>query len=572
MVHSWQIPGGMKGSTNLVRVGARMAGLDLLQSCPAQIAAKAHPEVSPRVRGPFKGQPLETFALGPLMDVLNRVEFEGESLQQALATVAQNRRPPSHPGLGTFTEHAVRGYLANLSNPLSRDEPMYPVRGFWVCRGKKDGVLRETWAWGRRYQSQDGAIRELRVFRFGTAGSRSRPSAELATAVYTTAFGSPAAWPDPWREPFDPVPPSGPAVRRVRIVEFGCLDSSSVVLFDGTVEEAAAMYAAGAQDVLRQRALGGAPNPGSDCADCKLITACDALPRVPGLLGIADSSKVRRTLSAATAKAYAKCPAQEHLSRTLHLPRPLDSEYGPKAVRGQAVHAVLEANHARMPRVPCQIDDFPDGSQDWSVGRWQVRDDQALVAARMLAHHVAVCPFRHADQIIDARVEPVIVAHDTAADVLIVAKPDLIYRDSEGWVWRETKTTQWYGPKTMTLLEEHPQLAFAVLLLRAGVLGPDSAGARIEVEVLRPDGADPSCLDPADPETAAEAQRIVTGLAGPWHADKRSMARPGESCRTCPVSQWCPDYAPPGTESDHILDADGVDEELLDDPQNDDAW
>lgn len=572
MIHSWQIPVGMKGSTDLVRVGARMAGLDLLQSCPAQIAAKAHPEVSPSVRGPFKAQPLETFALGPLMDVLNRVEFEGESVQQALANVAQQRRPPSHPGLGTFTEHAVRGYLADPSNPLNRDEPMYPVRGFWVCQGEKQGVVRETWAWGRRYQSQDGTVRELRVFRFGAAGSKTRPAAELATAAYTTAFGSPAGWPSPWRDAFRPVPTSGPAVRRVRIVEFGCLDGSTAVLFDGPAEQAAAIYAADAQDVLRQRALGGAPNPGSDCADCKLITACDVLPRVPGMLGIADTSKARRTLSAATARAYAKCPAQEHLSRTLHLPRPLDSEYGPKAVRGQAVHAVLEANHAREPWVPCQVGDFPDGSQDWTVGRWQVRDDQALVAARMLAHHVAVCPFRHADRIIESHVEPVIVTHDTAADVLVVAKPDLIYRDSEGWVWRETKTTQWYGPKDMTLLEEHPQLAFAVLLLRAGVLGPGSAGARIEVEVLRPDGADPSCIDPGDPETAAEAQRIVTGLAGPWHADMHSMARPGESCRTCPVSQWCPDYAPPGTESDHILDAGRVDEELLDDPQHDDAF
>jgi hypothetical protein len=45
----------------------------------------------------------------------------------------------------------------------------------------------------------------------------------------------------------------------------------------------------------------------------------------------------------------------------------------------------------------------------------------------MLAHHPAICAFQDAAVITQVRLEPRLVFYDTAANAIVVAKPDMLY-------------------------------------------------------------------------------------------------------------------------------------------------
>lgn len=534
----WRVPAGMTGDLSLVRIGTGMAGDDA--ACPERLAAKARPRVKPKVYGGCRRPPLETFALDPVMEALDSVEYNHVPVDVALAQL-ETRRRPLHPGLTQWVGHAVRRYVA--ADMAENTGTLCPVPYHWVLQSKDQqaGRLWELYAWGRRYQSPDGSLREFRFFRFGTAGGRTRDPAQLAIAAYTAARGTPASWPGDWADPFclrDARP-----VERVRVVEAGCADGSRAVLFDGTPGQADALYASDGRSRVREMITGGPAKPGAACADCKLVTACDTLPRIPNLLGITDPKAPLRTWSVSDGRYYDRCPAQEHLRR-LSLRRER-GEYDPAATRGQAVHAWLERNHARLPHTPCSLTDVPGLTDDWSSGRWHVTGEQARIGARMLACHVQACAFQHGEQVTETRLEPVVALHDTAANVIVIAKADMIYLDGGSWVWRETKTTQKAASAGADPLDTYPQLALAVLILHENALGADPSQSRVELEILRPDTAEISLIDPTDPERAARAREVVRSLAGQWRGDESFATRPGPHCQTCPVSQWCPDSAAP---------------------------
>jgi PD-(D/E)XK nuclease superfamily len=529
----WLIPAGMTGDLNLIRVGAGMTGDE--EACPQRLAAKARPRVGPRVCGAGMKPRLETFALDPVMEVLDRVEHDGDAVDVALARLDARSRP-LHPALNHWVGDVVRAYLG-----AERAVTLVPVRSFWVLQRARREQLWELYAWGRRYQSPDGSIRELRLFRFGAAGARERDQSQVAVAAYSVGRGAPAMWPDRWSDPFQ-VRSAGPA-ERVRIVEVGCADGSRVELFDGTVEQADMLYAEHGRARVRRVVAGGAAVPSAACVECKLLTACDALPRIPNVLAIANPSAPLRSWSVTDGRYYRRCPAQQHL-RGLNL-RAAADEYSLEATRGHAVHAWLEASHARRPVARCLAADVPDRADDWSAGGWRVCGEQAEIGALMIAHHVDVCAFgRCGGRIGEVRLEPTVTLHDTAANVIVVAKPDLLYLDDGSWVWRETKTTQRTTPIRADVLETYPQVALAVLILHENVLGGDPSGSRIELEVLRPNDADIELVDPNDPDRVAQAREIVRGLAAGWHGDEVFPTSPGPHCQTCPVSQWCPDSLP----------------------------
>src|ERR1700677_3959378 len=270
------------------------------------------------------------------------------------------------------------------------------------------------------------AIREHRLIQYGSATGRERDMAEVGLAAYTTAHGKPASWPDPWSAHFETSAAPAPAVRRVRVVEIGLLDGSCAVLFEGTPEEAEGLYRTHTHDRIRAVSSGRSADPGTVCGDCKLITACDSLPRLPGLLGISDPAAPLRRWSVTNGRHYDRCPAQDHLLR-LHLPK--ENEYGPEAVRGQAVHEWLATNHGGGFNAVCTIWDIPPVPDDWTGGRWHVTGDQARYGAQMLASHADVCPFHRSGQITQVRVEPELTFHDAAANVVVTARPDLMYTD-----------------------------------------------------------------------------------------------------------------------------------------------
>ena len=60
--------------------------------------------------------------------------------------------------------------------------------------------------------------------------------------------------------------------------------------------------------------------------------------------------------------------------------------------------------------------------------------------ARMLASHADLCLFSRAGRLGEVRVEPPLVVHDTAANVIVIARADLLYLEDGAWVWREIKT------------------------------------------------------------------------------------------------------------------------------------
>ncbi|MDT8916076.1 PD-(D/E)XK nuclease family protein [Amycolatopsis sp. PS_44_ISF1] len=527
----------MAGSADLIRIGTGAVGDDDL-NCPSFTGVKVRPQIRPRTRVNSLRPRLETFALDPVMTALNRFELDHWDLDKALAEIGTAGKP-CHPGTVTFARHAVRSYLDAAASTAT---VLTPVRDWWVVQ-KAQTRTWELYAWGRRYQSADGRHRELRLLRFGDASSRPRDLTQVAIAAFSAAFGAPAPWPDPWSTRFQTGAHQN--IDHVRIVDVGLLDGSEVVRFDGTPADAETFFASHGRTQIQRIAEGGPAHPGSSCPECKQLTSCTTLPRIPGVLGLPAKRAPQRVVSASDLRYYRTCPAQAHL-RSVHLPR--DGEYSDEAVLGQAVHAWLENLHTSG--APCDRDAMPTGDEPWSAGRWTVSGEHARIGAQMLRHHPDVCALRHNDTVTEVRIEPRLTVHDTAAHAVVIAKPDMLYLDDGAWVWREVKTTQkrrWFHTD---LLDEFPQLALAVSFLAEGVLGGDTTSSRIELEVLRPTGPDIDWIDPTDPERVAKARTVLRELAQPWRDDETFDARPGRNCRWCPVSRWCPSFPGPGPSSE----------------------
>lgn len=529
---AWHRPAWLTGDEGLVRVGPGTGGSQE-HTCPSHAAAKARPGLrAARSLGLPKPE-VETFTLGPVMDAVDQVEFHGETPEQALAGL-RSRTPALHPGHLTYVEHAVRSFLDACADDAEHE--LRPVRPYWVAQ-RENGKFWEMYAWWRRYESADGRLREYRRLRHGEAKA-SEPG-EIAIAVYVAVNGRRAAWPRKWARAFQP---DGPAARpdRVRVVEVGLADGQVRVQFDGTAEEAEAYYAEHGHAYVARVVAGGRPAPGSSCVECKQFTACEAIPRRPGVLGLSSRAAPLRKVSVSDLRYHRACPAQGFL-RALHLPR--SDEYGSAARLGQAVHGWIEKLHRRPGWPPCTVGDMPPEGANWTEGRWRVGDEDAIAGRDMLLHHVDACPFQDAALVQRVEPEALRVVHDTAAQAVILAKPDLLYLEDGSWVWRELKTTRKRRGRHEDLLDTYPQLALAVALLAHGALGGDPDGSRVEVEVLRPDGSEPHVIDPADPGRQRKALSVLQRYAGPWREDETWGARPGPHCRTCPVSRWCPSNA-----------------------------
>jgi hypothetical protein len=523
---------GTTGDRNLVRISASAVGDG---GCLAFLSAKARPGQRPACRPRWRRPASDEFPLGAFMAAVDEVQFGRVSLTTALEGFG-GKGKPLHPGAAQWGRHAVNAYMTWLAS--SAPGTAVPVRHFWVARRSDTGTTWEMYAWGRRYASPDGAVREVHLLRLGSVREAERDLPKEAVAAYSAAFGLPAAWPNSWDKPFQLVPDGTDPVRRVRVIEVGLADGSHAVRFDGTPREAETFYAEHARDRVRAIGHGGPQIPGFDCADCKLVTACEALRRIPGLLGITAPNAPLRTWSATSGRDYADCPAKEHLRR-LHLPS--ENEYGPAAVRGHAVHGWLAENHAGPLRSACTVWDVPHPPDDWGSGRWHVTGRQARDGALMLAGHADLCPFHHGSQITEVRLEHTVAVHDTAANVIVIAQPDMLYLDDGAWAWRELKTRLRLPQRGPGLYREYPQLAVAVVLMAENALGGKPCGQRVELELLTPRASDIWLIDPTDQAEISQARAAVHELAAAWRADEAHAASPGPHCADCPVRRWCPD-------------------------------
>jgi len=535
------MPPGMTGDARLVRISA--SDVDDDAGCPERLAVKARPAVVPATPLRYGRSRYEQFPLGRLMDVLDEHEFKGATLHDALATLVGDES--LHPATLRWIRHAAECYVASSAD--GGDDPLEAVQPYWVAQRPGQRTW-ELYGWGRRYQSADGSHREFRFLRLGRADDRPRPPGQVAVAAYTTAVGEPANWPRPWREPFRPS--TATAASHVRITEVGLLDGSHKVLFDDSAAQAAEYFAEHGRHAIKRLESGGARTPGAQCLDCKQLTGCGSVIRAPHLLAISGRrEQPLRTFSISDGRSHAACPVQQHL-RSLHLPKL--NEYGPEAGRGLAVHAFLEAAHQREPRRCCGPDDLPADPANWTGGDRLLTGDLARGGARMLARHQGVCPYLHHDQITEVQVEPALSYYDTVANVLVIAKPDLLYAEGPAWVWREVKTKERHRWMGEDMLLVYPQLALGVVILAANLLGGDTNQHRIELETLTPASADIELLDVGDPQVVERARLVVSALAEPWHRDEPAVTRPGPDCQMCPVRMWCPDF--PGSDDTPPID------------------
>ncbi|MDF9816762.1 PD-(D/E)XK nuclease family protein [Streptomyces sp. SPB162] len=536
---NWPIPEGIAGESNLVRVFTRGVRNDNGE-CPALRAFNSRPGLRSLTRTPYKPPDFENFALATVMQQLDLKEFghvRGDP---------PRGRPP-HPGLALWAVHAVAKYLS-ASSTLELAAQMLPDPLHWVeqttltSAQPGEPAVYEMRVWGRCYATRDGRVRELRLPRFGVAGAHEREPAEIAMAAHIAAYGGRAEEPG-WGEQHDVGEAAVP--ERVRVVEVGCLDGSTLVLFDGSPHETDAPFKDLAAPRLRTTIDAIKRRPGASCVKCRLSPKCTVLQRLPGILGIEDTTRPRRTLSVTDLRRYENCPTQEHLRR-IHLPYDREIEHDRHIRRGHAVHAWLQHLHERSSRRPCTAADVPPNPSDWQIGGWHLTGPEAELGVRLIARHAAVCPLKYADQDVELRIEETLTFLDTESDTLVMAKPDLLYRSSGSWVWRELKSTKHRTPRGgKDILEQYPQAALALILLAERALGGDVRGSRVELEILRPSGPDLELITPNQADRVAKAREVIHSLAAPWHADSVSAPNPGKRCLRCEVAQWCPAPAKP---------------------------
>ncbi|WP_432926964.1 PD-(D/E)XK nuclease family protein [Microbispora sp. CA-135349] len=474
--------------------------------CPAADALKAR-GLRPRERADWKPEVLEPFLNGPFMAAADRLERP--------AGKPRARQRPLHDGVRQWTRHALRMYREAF--PPHPD--LRPAARPWVYRHRRpigDGsntVEYRITAWGRCFESPNGWQRELRL---PVNRLRARTAAERAVAALIAAEANP-----------------DPRLERVRVVQFALLDGRTDPVFDGTRDEALAVYRADGSPAVRALLDNREYRPGTACASCAVAPVCPALPRAAGLLGIADRSRPRRSWSSTTGRAHRSCPARGYL-RGLRLPVDDGVERGAAVERGRAVHAFLAEQHSRRPRTPCS----PEIPADWVPEGYPLPDEERLLGAKLLRHHAEVCPLRTAEPQSEIQIEPGLALDDSDADLLVLAEPDLLYQDGDAWVWRETKTSG-SNRRSGDVLTTYPQLALAVRILSGGVLpGPRGRG-RVELELLRPEGVDLRILDPFAPATQAAAEAALREQVSGWHSETLFEATPSRDCAACEVARWC---------------------------------
>ncbi|WP_461120305.1 PD-(D/E)XK nuclease family protein [Saccharothrix stipae] len=470
---------------------------------------------------PRKPEVLESFTNGPFMKVMDLVEHRGLAADRALQRIVHEPGDGGvHDSIRQWTTHAVSGYMKAFSTEV--DESLAPYRGQWTYesmlphpdqRGAKQ--YRIT-VWGRCYSTRDGRVREVRLL-VNRLSSRQRTDAEIAVAALVLASGDPANPPD-W----------------IRIRQFGILEGEAVTLFDGSRQAALDLYDVAGKRALAQIVDAGDPvdyRPGTVCADCPFSAVCPALQRVPGLLGVQDRRRPRRSWSATSARNHAKCPALDY-ARRQRLPVDQTVERGRAAERGRAIHRYLERRH-QAPGPPCGA----RVSSEWVPEGFRLLPEDQELGVTLLQHHAAVCPLRLTRLPDDLRVEPELVYEDSDADTVVLAKPDLIYHDGESWVWREVKTSIVATRGTRPWFQQYPQLALATVLASRGNLGPGLG--RVELEILRPAGVDLVTFDPHTTEVRRMAEEVLRQSFQRWHTDDRFQPEPGPQCADCEMARWC---------------------------------
>ncbi|WP_328671973.1 PD-(D/E)XK nuclease family protein [Streptomyces sp. NBC_00328] len=550
-----QNPPGVVGHDWLIKASPRSARPDDA-ACPTHRRVAMRPLLVAEPAVPFRPSPREEFGFGPLFTALDLVEHDGWPVERVREELRNTRGPfrgqgaPVHPAHLAWTAHALDRYLTARATEQNAAAsaglpPTKPVKQPWTWRTRRTDVpdargvrQYEHTLWGRMYASVDGTVRDLWLPSLGRAKTV-RPEAELAAVAQVMAYGAPT----PRRRARDLPPTAATDDTRlpglVRVFDIGCADGSVEPLLAAEPAEARQRFTDHAVPAFLSAAAGTSTQPGESCVDCKAIASCTDLKRTPQLWGGRHPALVRkrRSISVWDLRLHAKCPAQYHLVRHLHL-NDLSAE-NQGARRGRAVDAWLDARHGERPARGCRDRETPDPAAMHS--RSGLDDVSAREAAAMLSEHRLLCPLNGLDTGEQVLVQHRVTAYVPELDVVVLAVPDLVYTHRGRWIWRETKTSARPLWERESLLRTFPQLALGVLLFHAGALGTDPRRSWVELEHLR-EGHGESRLERVDPgraENVDEARAVIAELAQPLLDDTTYEPRTGRHCHGCQARTWC---------------------------------
>lgn len=535
---TYQVLLGLGGDSGLIRIG-----LPLLRqepdACAGGRALRGRPLL---VQQPERSRrkPVEDFWFTPTARLLDAVEHKKQTLESAWANPWNTRN--CHPAHREWARDAARVFLAarereEVARAAAGHPATSPVAVEWMGLTRlrrpdtRGADQYERTVWGRRYASADGSVREIWIPSMGTV-KRDRPMVEIAAAAGVAATGIPVAVEYGQRAEELKGPNVLPS--RVRIVGVGLGDGSVAVLADWDADEAVRQFDLHAKNRMAQAVDGRELQPGSDCTRCEGLAGCETIPKIPGLLGVSGPHRPRkrRSVSISDLRVHATCPARYHLTRVLNLK---DGRSENEAIRrGRAVDAWLNKRHQERPWTACRHSALPGSLPG-------LAPEGGGPALDMIRQHRGHCPLDGLPATETVRPQWRLAVYDPVADTVVIADPDLLYTDMGGWVWRETKTAARRFSERRPLLSTFPQLALAVLLMASGVPGGDPRRSRIELEVLRADGATCQEIDPFDAANIDQARDVVSGLAAGWAADETyaPVPAPGFDCVDCEVRRWC---------------------------------
>ena len=546
----WTPPWRVVVRDRLIRVSAAHVRGEERWECPTQIAVKARPTLQvdrdPSVRPTYP--PFHAFALGLARDAAYAVMSSGTDPEVALDQVCATSNGDVADAARTVAREALQGYLIAVAR--LRDTGELPaetvVREFFAA----DEIdVRVEWsAWGLMHVSRDGADREFHVLTWEQAGARRRDPAYLAVYARVAADALMKQEGSLWRERWPAATSQPGPAQRVRVREIGMLDASDALLLDITADDARARF----PELVSERVQvlgGGAFNPGSRCASCTVRYECPGVARMPGVLGVAGPALWTRALSPGDLTTARTCTWQIHLERELSLPR-ARRETTEAMVRGTHLHSWLEHAHARL--VACTPEYLPLPNEGLGEVAELLGWDEATYAALRpyLLQHISACPL-HREDVVAAYPEQSLTAWDTDVDVVMSTRTDLVVETADGYLVRETKSVGAHHEMPQTaaeVFERYPQVAVALCLLAdgldpvTGAVSHNVRPARVEVEILRPDGHEVRGFDTSDSEavliaraTIAEAVDTILYLPAEPHV--------GRHCSWCPVSRWCVAYS-----------------------------
>lgn len=465
----------------------------------------------------------EPFMLGVIREIVVALHRDArtitwEGLQEAL-NEQMAQRSDLHPGLRRYVAHAVEQYL----DAHDEREAQHGEMRFVTLDPVSGSQGREVKVWALVYSSADGA-REIRRLRVKRARSRAAEHDRWATVAGYLAAKMQMR-----------TPPTG-----IRVVEVGLQDGSTEVVLQCTHEEALAFYDAHGRPVIQQLIAPTDYRPGHSCQKCKLAGRCPSLQDLTDCLGQRRPGPSTRSVSAADLELYSKCATRWYLEMQCRLPA--EGDPSEASDRGRIIHRWLDQAHTRGTR--CTERDVATPDQE-GIFTGTLSADEYARAREFLVAHTRSCPLADGAKVI--AVEPPVYGYDATADVIIAARPDLVYRDPSGRiVVRETKTTTQMPADESDAFDRFFPIPWLINIARTAkdAFGESDTFPRIELEVITPGEARVFAWDvERDQDMVRMAQAEVRLRARAWIRDTSWAPSPGAQCTWCPVRRWCPDAA-----------------------------